>query len=150
LDSPESAQDNFLDDYLSYLLAQASFLVSNQFHRELERSNISVPFWRVLAAVSDRESLSVGALAKMAFYKQPTLTKIIDRMIEAGLVKRLEYAKDRRRVDIAITDAGRALFKVLMLRAKEHEGQVLASYSATDAATLKHVLRDLIKRLDHR
>lgn len=145
----DEAQNGFLEGYLPYLMARASFLVSDQFHRQLEKSGVSVPFWRVLAALSGHRSLSVGKLARMVLYKQPTLTKILDRMIELGLVARMNCETDRRRVDVSITAAGRRLVEGLIAQALAHERQVLASYSPSDAATLKHVLRGLIQRLDH-
>jgi DNA-binding MarR family transcriptional regulator len=143
-----SVESGFLENYLPYLMARASFLVSDQFHRQLEKSGVSVPFWRVLAALLDHPLLSVGELAKITLYKQPTLTKILDRMIELGLVRRMNCEKDRRRVDVSITDAGRHLVKGLVDQALMHEKQVLSAFSDADAATLRHVLRDLIECLD--
>lgn len=142
------SQIMFLDGYLPYLMSRASFLVSNQFHRQLEQAGVPVSFWRVLAALSDQPSLSVGELAKFVLFKQPTLTKILDRMIDLGLVQRMDCEKDRRRVDVSITEAGRQLVDGLVVQALAHEKQVLSSYSEADAATLKHVLGDLIERLD--
>lgn len=146
--SPEPPEALALDDYLAYLMARASFLVSQQFHKQIEQAGVSVPFWRVLLALSDNGELSVGELAKIVLYKQPTLTKIIDRMLELELVARLHSEQDRRRVEVKITQAGRDLVKDLMVAAKVHERQVLESYSAAEEATLKHMLRTLINRLD--
>lgn len=137
-----------LDNYLPYLMARASFLVSQQFHKQIEQAGVSVPFWRVLLALSDKDGLSVGELAKIVLYKQPTLTKIIDRMLELELVARLNSEQDRRRVEVRITQAGRDLVKDLVAAARAHERQVLESYSTDEEATLKHMLRALITRLD--
>lgn len=144
----DKTPEDFLYSYLPYLMARASFLVSAQFHGQLAGAGLSVPFWRVLATLAGRGPLPVGALAKITLYKQPTLTKILDRMIELGLVVRIDCRDDRRRVDISVTAAGRRLVEGLMVQAKAHESQVLSSYSEADAATLKNVLRDLIERLD--
>jgi DNA-binding MarR family transcriptional regulator len=86
----------FVDDYLSYLLARASLVVSSQFHRRVEENGLTVPVWRVLATLSGDDGLSVSRLAEIVLEKQPTVTKIIDRMEAEGFVKRREDDDDRR------------------------------------------------------
>ncbi|MFX4446980.1 MarR family transcriptional regulator, partial [Acinetobacter baumannii] len=77
----------------------------------------------------------------------PTLTKVIDRMEEAGLVTRTVQKSDRRRIEVRITPAGTAAVVDLLPAAKRHETQLLASYSPAEVALLKSVLRTLIDRL---
>ena len=98
----------FVDDYLSYLLARASHLVAREFHAELKPHGLSVAEWRVLATLSDSDGLSLSALADAVLFKQPSLTKAIDRMERDGLVKRLPGTGDRRRIRIVITPRGAA------------------------------------------
>jgi DNA-binding MarR family transcriptional regulator len=135
----------FVDDYLSYLLARASLLVSSQFHRRVEENGLTVPVWRVLATLSGDDGLSVSRLAEIVLEKQPTLTKIIDRMEAEGLVKRREDDDDRRQTRICITARGRRMVTPLLRQAKRHERDVLEDYSSDDAQRLKTMLRGLIK-----
>lgn len=141
------ADSHFIDDYLPYLLARASHLLSAQFHDQLADTGISVPAWRVLGTLSDHVSLSIGDLADIVLLKQPTLSKILDRMLADGLVTRTPAADDRRRVNVAITDKGRARITGLLQRAKRHEAEALKGYGAADIAHLKAMLRTLIGRL---
>jgi len=137
-------QRRFVDDYLAYLLARASFEISSQFHAEVRASGLSVPEWRVLASLSGGEGLPVGELAALVLAQQPTVTKLLDRMAQAGLVQRERPAGDRRRRLVRITPEGRRRVRGLLARAKSHEAAVLASLSAADAARLKDILRRLI------
>ncbi len=136
----------FIDDYLAYLLARASHLVSGGFHAELARRGIPVPVWRVLATLSDGDALTIGALAKRVLMKQPTLTKCIDRMEAEGLVRRLECTADRRKVRVAITDRGREMVGGLVSAAQDHERRVLAGLG-DEGRQLKKDLRRLIRDL---
>jgi len=140
--------DRFIDDYIAYLLARASYLVSRRFHEELALKGIAVPDWRVLASLSDGDGVSLGALARITLFKQPTLTKIVDRMEADGTVRRVPSTADRRKVLITITDEGRRLVAQLLQDAKRQEREVLADYTADQRALLKGTLRDLIDRLD--
>src|SRR5690606_19085168 len=129
------------------LLARASHLVSAQFHAQLASSGVSVPMWRILASLSDRPSLTIGELAEIVLLKQPTLSKILDRMIEEKLVMRIQASDDRRRVNVSITPTGRQRVEDLLRRAKEHEAEALAGYADSDIENLKSMLRGMIRRL---
>ncbi|HJS33368.1 MAG TPA: MarR family transcriptional regulator [Alphaproteobacteria bacterium] len=136
----------FVDDYLSYLLARASHQVSREFHAQLRPHGLSVAEWRVLATLIDGDGLSLGELADAVLFKQPSLTKAIDRMERDGLVRRLPGAGDRRRIRIVITPRGAAAVRGLLARAKLHEAQILATYRPEEIENLKRVLRDLLAR----
>ena len=135
----------FVDGYLPYLLARASHLVSGEFHRKVESAGLSVPEWRVLATLADRDDCTVGTLADITLTKQPTLTKLLDRMSADGLVeRRREGAPDRRQALVSITERGRERARPLLIQAAEHEAQVLAAFGASQGDQLKETLRRLI------
>lgn len=144
----KAADASFISDYLPYLLAHASHLISGQFHDQLRARGISVSTWRLLATLSGGDGMTIGALARIGLYNQPTTTKIIDRLEETGLVERRQDEKDRRKALVFITAQGRAMVDDLLGEAKAHEAKVTASYTPEEMATLKRVLRTLISRLE--
>ena len=139
-------KQRFIDDYLLYLLARASTLVSGQFHTRLKPHGIDVAEWRILTTLSDGDGLTVGQLAEIVLFQQPTLTKIADRMEALGLVERQRDSKDRRIVRVFIKPAGREKVAGLMDDARRHEAEVLSDYTAAESAALKDMLRTLIDR----
>jgi len=142
--APALSSDSFARNYLAYLLARASFIVSGEFHAKLKSWKLSVPEWRVLACLMDVEGLSVGELAAMALMKQPRLTKVLDRMEDEGLVERRGTAEDRRRTPIHLTPKGRALVKPVLRAAKTHEAELLQRFSDDERAIIKYALDLLI------
>jgi DNA-binding MarR family transcriptional regulator len=138
--------ERFVNDYLLYLLARASSEVSAQFHQRLKTHGLQVAEWRVLASLSDGDGMTIGELAARALQRQPTMTKIITRMADAGLVERRPDASDRRKVRIFITGDGRRRVDDALADAKAHEQEVLADYSPTEAAQMKLMLRALVDR----
>ncbi|MFL1460995.1 MarR family winged helix-turn-helix transcriptional regulator [Roseococcus sp. DSY-14] len=131
----------FVDDYLLYLLARASHAVSAEFHTTLRRAGVQVPVWRVLASLSGSEGETVTGLAEACLLQQPTMTKLLDRMVRDGLVKRLPDARDRRVVRIQMTPRGEAVVRDLLGAAKTHEAEVLARFPDIGAQRLKELLR---------
>jgi len=140
-------QGAFIDDYLPYLLVRASHLISSTFHEKLKPKGLTVQIWRVLATLSDGDGMSIGQLARITLIKQPTLTKIIDRMERDHLVERLTGASDRRMVHVHITETGRELVSPLLLEAKEYEKDVLSDVSPAEQAEIKDILRKLIHKV---
>ncbi len=136
----------FARSYLPYLLAQASAIVSAEFHATLKQWDLTVPEWRVLACLMDIEGLTVGQLARMALMKQPGMTKVLDRMAEDHLIKRKGAAEDRRRVTIHLTAKGRTRAMPVLDAAKAHEAELLARFDASEQATIKYALDLLINR----
>jgi len=136
---------DFADDYLLYLLARASLQASRQFHQIVKARGLQVPEWRVLASIYATPR-TVGDLADRTLLKQPTLTKIIDRLERNRWVERQADSGDGRRVKVAITSTAKRKTGVLMDLAREHERSVLAGYAPKEAAELKKTLQLLIER----
>lgn len=140
-------QIRFIDDYLLYLLARTSHLISSEFHGELRRRGISVPVWRVLAClVGAPTGETVTGLAETCLLQQPTMTKLLDRMVRDGLVRRAQDARDRRVVRVELTQRGESIALELVRAAKQHEVEVLARHPETEASALKGLLRAIMSR----
>lgn len=140
----DAGTTRFVDEYLAFLLAQASHRVSGVFHHAVEGAGLSVTEWRVLASLSGSAGETIGALSELTLTKQPTLSKIIQRMERQGLVERRAAALDRRQTLVAMTPAGRALAARCVQRALQHQSRVLRPLGARNARTLIRVLRQLI------
>ena len=136
----------FIDDYLLYLLARASHLISAEFHEQLRRRGISVPVWRVLASLVGSAGETVTGLAETCLLQQPTMTKLLDRMVRDGLVKRTQDTRDRRVVRVELTTRGEVIAAELVQAARHHEAEVLARHPEAEAMAVKSLLRAIIAR----
>ena len=140
-----SETPGFVDDYLAYLLARASHLISSEFHAVVEASGLSLLEWRVMASLSGKVALSIGELADIVLTKQPTVTKLVGRMAEAGWVQRVDAALDKRQSLVSLTTAGQRKVKPLLTQARLHEAQVMTEIGASEVAQLKRILEQLIQ-----
>ena len=136
----------FIDDYLLYLMARASHLISTEFHDQIRRRGISVPVWRVLASLVGSAGETVTGLAEVCLLQQPTMTKLLDRMVRDGLVKRTQDTRDRRVVRVALTPRGETIAAELVLAARAHEAEVLARHPEADSVVVKALLRAILAR----
>jgi len=133
-----------VDDYLSYLLSQASHVVASKFHEEVRAAGLTILEWRVLATLSDGRSRSVGDIAYIALAQQSTVTKLLGRLEAEGRVERSEGEIDRRQSLVSITPAGRAALGSLLAKSKQHERGLVSRLNQREAASLKSALRKLM------
>lgn len=134
------------DDYLPYLLARAAHVVAGRFHAGLRRHDLTVLSWRVLAAVSDGP-YSVSELCERCLAKQPTVSKLIDRLERERWVRRRRDPDDGRRVRVEITDAGRRKIAPVLAEARAYDRGLLDGHSAVDLESLRALLRAMIEQL---
>ena len=139
----------FVDDYLPALLAQASELISSEFHVVARQQGFSISEWRVMASLAGSEPISIGQLAQVTVTKQPTVTRLLDRMESRGQVERLPHGSDRRITLVRITKEGLKAVDHLMELARDHERRVLEPFGLRRADELKHTLRQMIDQHVH-
>jgi DNA-binding MarR family transcriptional regulator len=136
--------ERFVDGYLGYLLGQANHALYKDFDGEVRARGLSSIEWRVLATLHDSAPLTVSQLAQEVLSKQPTVTKLVQRMADQGWVALQADPGDQRRTLVAATAAGRRLVKPLVEKAKEHEARLLRALGATEKKALRHLLEKLV------
>jgi DNA-binding MarR family transcriptional regulator len=134
----------FVDDYLSYLLAQANVAVYRPFDRSVEQTGLRPIEWRMLATLFDQpQGLSITALAYEVLEKHSTVTKAVRRAADKGWLAVETDALDARRVRVTATAAGRAKVEPLIELARRHEARALAGFPPGEVRRFKSMLRRL-------
>lgn len=72
---------------------------------------VTIAQYRALALIEQGVS-SPSLLAKFLAVTNPTVTTVLNGLVESGLVQRERSVDDRRRVDYALTDEGRKALRV--------------------------------------
>ena len=137
------ATPRFVDDYLGYLLGQANYALYKDFDAHVRAAGLSSIEWRVLATLHDSPPLTVGQLANEVLSKQPTVTKLVQRMAEQGWVGLQGDAGDQRCTRVAATPAGKRLVKPLVDEARQHEARMLRALATTEKLALRKLLEKL-------
>jgi MarR family transcriptional regulator, organic hydroperoxide resistance regulator len=134
---------------LAELLARANYLLAERLSAQLKMPGLSATEWRVLAALAERDGLRMGDLAQTVFYRQPTLSKAIDRIERALLVQRRVSPEDRRQVLVVLTKRGRQLAAPLVASTRDREMWVARVLGTAElqkcAAMLKAIIDELKK-----
>jgi DNA-binding MarR family transcriptional regulator len=136
----------FVDEYLGYLLGQANHALYKDFDVHVRAAGLTSIEWRVLATLHDSEPLTISQLAQEVLSKQPTVTKLVQRMSEQGWVLLKADPIDQRRTMVTATIAGKRLVRPLVEKAREHEAAMLRTLVPSEKAALKKLLAKLARR----
>ncbi|NGO06540.1 MarR family transcriptional regulator [Streptomyces sp. HC44] len=136
--SPRRSQD------LTHLLTRAERLAARRLQEVLEEHGCSLDAWRVLSLLSDGEGHPMTAVAEAAFLPPPTLTKLVDQLVDQNLVYRRVDPLDRRRILAHLTPRGETYWR----RVDRAVHDRWPALSDGDDELLGALLRRLVATLD--
>ena len=88
----------------------------------LLKINLTAAQIKLLTCFSDREELNMSELSRNLGVSMPTMTAMVDRLVNSKMVKRERDTIDRRVVRAGLTDSGREMLrKLVRIRKKEME-----------------------------
>ena len=100
-----------LDRQICFPLYAASNLINRLYRPVLSELGLTYPQYLVMLALWEQSPRTVGALGEALYLDSGTLTPLLKRMEQAGLVERRRDPEDERRVQVSLTEDGRALRK---------------------------------------
>src|SRR6266581_1446821 len=74
---------------------------------------VTPPQWGVLALLGEQDGLTISSLSQARAIDPPTVTGIVTRLEQSGLVERRHDREDRRVVKVYLTDEGRDIMQFL-------------------------------------
>lgn len=109
----EGTDPQRLDAQLCFALYQAARAMTRAYTPLLAPFGLTYPQYLVLLALWERDGLSVKELGAKLTLDSATLTPVLKRLEQQGLVARNRDRSDERVVRIALTGPGRALKRKL-------------------------------------
>jgi DNA-binding MarR family transcriptional regulator len=127
---------------LDQVMLNLSWAARKQLAQELEEFNLTVPQYVTLRVLKQSGTgCTMKQLAEAAQQLSPTMTGIIDRLDEAGLVRRSADPNDRRSLQVFLTALGELTLNSIDERRKERLSQVMSCLDDQERATLLHLMQ---------
>nr|WP_319250985.1 MarR family transcriptional regulator [uncultured Celeribacter sp.] len=148
-DSEHETPDHFRDNWPYFWIDRASAYYMRALDKRLKPLGIDTPRWRVLMSLYQQNYMSVSEIAEFSTVKLNTTTKIVQRMLSAGLVETRVRPTDGRVTEVCLTEKGdelraKALVEVDRIRADSFYNTSPAELEALNA-TLRKISADLAK-----
>ncbi len=103
---------------------------------------------RLLAALEDSPSLSVGELAQEAGVSSPTATRMLDGLEQEGIVRRERDADDRRRIAVHPTAEGRRALAEARARTDAARDRIYTQLTVEERAQAERLLPRLAEAIE--
>lgn len=103
---------------------------------------------RILFILWQEDNIPIVELSKRTGLAKTTLTSMLDRMEEAGLLSRVFDKSDRRQIRIALTEQARSLRSEYDKVSHDMNNIYYAGFSDDDIVAFENYLRCILKNLD--
>ncbi|AJE04308.1 MarR family winged helix-turn-helix transcriptional regulator [Geobacter pickeringii] len=111
-----------LEESIGFTVYRTALKLRAEMARRLKSFDITPEQWSVLTRLAEADGLPQKQIAESTFKDQPTTGRIIDRLVEKGLVRREANPEDRRGFLVFLTEEGRRLRdKVVPVAARMNE-----------------------------
>lgn len=140
----EIQQPNFKSEYQKAhinILFTAAWL-TQKVTQELKEYDISWQQFNILRILKGQHptAVTVKLLRKRMIDKMSNASRLVEKLRQKGLVVRTECPKDRRRVDIVLTDEGIKLIETASNKVEQHLNQHLQNISIEEAELINELL----------
>jgi len=132
---------------MGYRIKLLSQLLSRRFQERLEPFGLTPFHWLVLCCLWQEDGLPTSSIGEQLQQVGGTLTGVLDRMEERGLVYRERDRRDRRIWRIWLTDAGKEFQDVLPPIAVELREQALKGFSEDERERMSQLIDLAISNL---
>jgi DNA-binding MarR family transcriptional regulator len=89
--------------------------------------DVTLTQYRSLVVLASRGPKTVAELADLVAVTPPTASRLCDRLVKKGLIRRRAGRHDRRQVHIALTETGRELIDAVTVRRRREIADLLAA-----------------------
>lgn len=98
-----------LDGQLCFALYSANLAMNKVYRKQLAALSLTYPQYLVMLVLWERDGLTVSELGERLYLDSATLTPLLKRLQQSGLVSRTRSTEDERQVVIRLTDEGKSM-----------------------------------------
>jgi len=141
-----------LDDNPGFLLFYAHLSVAYAFAEALkvccQEHNkpyaITPPQWGILILLHENDGLTIGTVSQKRGFDAPSITGVVKRLEQNGLVERRHDLQDRRLVKVFLTEEGRDIMQFLPAAVIAFSQTLTRGFSETEMHDLRSKLRRIM------
>jgi|GEM_PF-564633 len=144
--------DSDLQNSIPYLIARAGVRMGQSFSRELRRFDMTLTEWRVCSTLHHLPHQRLSEVALNTSTEPSTLSRVVDGLMQRGLLLRDRSGDDARALALSLTQEGVDMTQRLIPIAQLYERVSLNGFTVEQAEQLRQMLRllyDNMTPLDH-
>ena len=131
-----------LDSFLPYRLSFTSNLVSDSIADQYRALfNISIPEWRVLAWVAEKDGITQREICQATRMDKVTVSRATIALTDRGILAQIANDNDGRSRRIRLSEEGRRMYAAIAPKALELERRIFGHFTADEREGLMAMLR---------
>jgi DNA-binding MarR family transcriptional regulator len=127
---------------IGYLVKRAHSLMLDILEPVIEQRGFSFVQYVVMSSLRDGIAVNPKTICSQFRHDSGALTRIIDQLAARGLLERVRRDRDRRKVELQLTPAGREMIESIVPLVVDKLNEVLTGFSK---AEVQEMLRLLVK-----
>src|ERR1700723_1565539 len=127
-------------DSVGYLTKRAHSLMLDNLEPVLEARGFTFIQYVILSWLRDGIAVNPKDICLQFRHDSGALTRVIDQLAERGLLERIRRDRDRRKVELQLTPAGRAAIEALIPLVVDKLNLALAEFSSTEVKEFQRLL----------
>lgn len=133
---------------LGYLLRDTYRAFTKVLQTRISAHGVTIGQWYFLRVLWEEDGLTQRELSQRVGMMEPTTVTALNGMEKRGYAKRVRNATDRRKVNIFLTEKGRALRSRLLPHAADVNRIAAKNVSPQDIERIRSVLNTMKENLD--
>ncbi len=140
---PDAKRKLVLDQFAPYRIVALGHHISGWLARAYRDENITIPEWRVLAAIGETERVAARDVVKKTPMDKMTVSRAVASLERKGFVNRAPDKNDRRVAMLSLSTEGRTVFERVAAVALSFEDELMSSLEPEEAAAFRLALEKL-------
>jgi DNA-binding MarR family transcriptional regulator len=141
--------DNYqINESIGYLLKQVRNALDRAVDSEMAEHDLTGVQWGPLLMIDHGMGTTAAELARIGCVDTGAMTRMLDRLEAKGLLRRSPCPKDRRVMQLELTDEGRELCRMIPYGLCRVLNSMLRGFTDDEVATLKSFARRMLANAD--
>jgi DNA-binding MarR family transcriptional regulator len=129
---------------LGFMLNETRNANFREIEKELAPLNITSAQFKIVVGIAHERARTLTEFARFFDYDPGAMKRLIDRIEEKGLIRRVPSPTDRRTIHLELTDEGERLYPMIMAAVIKVNGKLLDGFSDVEIAQFQYFLQRVV------
>jgi DNA-binding MarR family transcriptional regulator len=129
---------------LGFMLNETRNANFSEIEKGLAPLNITSAQFKIIIGIAHERARTLTEFARFFDYDPGAMKRLIDRIEEKGLIRRVPSALDRRINDLELTPEGEALYPKIMEVVSKVNAKMLTGFSDVEIAQFQYFLQRVV------
>ncbi|MED4531110.1 MarR family transcriptional regulator [Metabacillus fastidiosus] len=130
------------------MLMQTSRVIQERIRDDMTKNNLSITEFSVLEVLFHKGIQTIQQIGKSILVSSGSMTYVIDKLEQKGLLKRTACPEDRRVIHVVLTDDGFELMKKIMPEHEEFIDYIFDSLNTSEVENLVLLLKKINEKIE--